>query len=122
MSEANEAVSAAAMAVMEAHLPAARKARRVAVISGAGVSSESGIPTFRGDGGLWRKFRAEELATPQAFARDPKLVWEFYDYRRGVVAEAQFDDRHRLPAAPLLLVPHECDDRAHIERLRLIGI
>ncbi len=61
-------------------------ARRVLVLTGAGVSAESGIPTFRGTGGLWRSFRAEDLATPGAFARDPRLVWEWYGWRREVVA------------------------------------
>ena len=56
----------------------------VVVLTGAGVSAESGIPTFRGAGGLWRNHRAIDLATPQAFRRDPKLVWEFYDWRRGL--------------------------------------
>lgn len=54
-----------------------RPPRRVVFFTGAGVSAESGIPTFRGAGGLWRNFRAEDLATPEAFARDPKTVWEF---------------------------------------------
>ncbi|MCO5596305.1 hypothetical protein L7F22_050366 [Adiantum nelumboides] len=49
---------------------------------GAGISAESGIPTFRGEGGLWRSWSATELATPEAFAADPSLVWEFYHYRR----------------------------------------
>lgn len=84
---------------MDEIIQVARSARRVAVIGGAGVSSESGIPTFRGEGGLWRKFRAEELATPQAFAHDPKLVWEFYDYRRGVVAEARPNPAHETIVA-----------------------
>jgi NAD-dependent deacetylase len=61
----------------------------VVALTGAGISAESGIPTFRGDGGLWRNFRAEELATPEAFARDPKLVWEWYDWRRGIIAKAE---------------------------------
>jgi NAD-dependent deacetylase len=51
------------------------QAERLVVLTGAGISVESGIPTFRGTGGLWRTFRPEELATPQAFARDPQLVW-----------------------------------------------
>jgi NAD-dependent deacetylase len=55
------------------------------VLTGAGVSAESGVPTFRGDGGLWKQYRAEELATPLAFARDPRLVWEWYGWRRGIV-------------------------------------
>ena len=64
------------------------------VLTGAGVSAESGVPTFRGAGGLWRSFRAEDLATPDAFGRDPKLVWEWYDWRRGLIAEAQPNPGH----------------------------
>jgi NAD-dependent deacetylase len=60
-------------------------ADRVCVLTGAGVSAESGVPTFRGEGGLWNNYRAEELATPQAFRRDPRLVWEWYDWRRGKI-------------------------------------
>src|SRR5215216_3869419 len=62
-----------------------RDADRVVALTGAGVSAESGVPTFRGAGGLWKEFRAEDLATPQAFARDPRLVWEWYGWRREVV-------------------------------------
>lgn len=58
----------------------------VAVLTGAGVSAESGIPTFRGEGGLWRDFRPEELATPEAFRRDPALVWQWYNWRRELIA------------------------------------
>jgi hypothetical protein len=57
----------------------------VAVLTGAGISAESGVPTFRGEGGLWRSYRAEDLATPHAFRRDPLLVWEWYDWRRGLI-------------------------------------
>jgi len=60
-------------------------ASRVTVLSGAGISAESGVPTFRGSGGLWRSHRAVDLATPEAFKADPKLVWEFYNYRREVL-------------------------------------
>lgn len=69
-------------------------AQSMAVLTGAGISAESGIPTFRGDGGLWRNFRAEELATPEAFARDARLVWEWYDWRRGVIHAAQPNPGH----------------------------
>src|SRR3954470_23198197 len=71
-----------------------RKPHRVVVFTGAGVSAESGIPTFRGAGGLWRNFRAEDLATPHAFARDPDLVWEWYEWRRGLVRAAQPNAAH----------------------------
>lgn len=81
------------------------KARRIAVLTGAGVSAESGIPTFRGLGGLWNGRDPMSLATPQAFADDPALVWEFYNFRRDLVAKAEpnpahlalaeFADRHR---------------------------
>ena len=74
------------------------RASRVTVLAGAGLSAESGIPTFRGTGGLWRQFRAEELATPQAFARDPKLVWEWYDWRRVRIAQAGPNPGHRALA------------------------
>ncbi len=61
-----------------------RDAESVFCVTGAGISAESGIPTFRGEGGLWEGFRAEELATPQAFDRDPELVWRWYRWRLGV--------------------------------------
>lgn len=70
------------------------QARRVTALTGAGISAESGIPTFRGAGGLWRTYKPEELATPQAFARDPKLVWEWYDWRRGLIAAAEPNPGH----------------------------
>ncbi|HEU0121938.1 MAG TPA: NAD-dependent deacylase [Bryobacteraceae bacterium] len=63
-------------------------ASRIAVLTGAGVSAESGVPTFRGPGGLWRNYRPEDLATPAAFARNPELVWEWYLWRRARIAEA----------------------------------
>jgi NAD-dependent deacetylase len=75
------------------------RAARLTVITGAGVSAASGIPTFRGPGGLWREFRPEQLATPEAFARDPKLVWEWYAWRRGLVAAAEPNRAHEVLAA-----------------------
>jgi NAD-dependent deacetylase len=75
-----------------------RDASSIAVLTGAGVSAESGVPTFRGNTqsnqGLWKQYRAEDLATPGAFARDPKLVWEWYDWRRGLIAEAKPNPGH----------------------------
>src|ERR1700676_3796901 len=70
-------------------------ASSTAVLTGAGISAESGIPTLRGPSGLWREYRPEDLATPEAFARDPKLVWEWYDWRRGLIAQAQPNAGHR---------------------------
>lgn len=70
------------------------EARRVAALTGAGISAESGVPTFRGPGGLWRNFRPEELATPEAFARDPLLVWEWYQWRRSKIAEVEPNAGH----------------------------
>lgn len=73
-------------------------AERIVVLTGAGVSAESGVPTFRGAGGLWKSFRAEELATPEAFARDPRLVWEWYAWRRELVARCEPNAAHRALA------------------------
>jgi NAD-dependent deacetylase len=70
-------------------------AQSVAVLTGAGISAESGIPTFRGAGGLWKNYRAEDLATPEAFARDPRLVWEWYNWRREVIAKAKPNAAHQ---------------------------
>jgi NAD-dependent deacetylase len=71
------------------------EATNVAVLTGAGISAESGVPTFRGPEGLWREYKPEDLATPEAFARDPKLVWEWYDWRRGVIAKAAPNAAHK---------------------------
>ena len=75
-----------------------RAASRVTILTGAGVSAASGSPTFRGSGGLWRQFRAEDLATPGAFARDPVLVWEWYAWRRSLVAGCQPNPAHDVIA------------------------
>jgi NAD-dependent deacetylase len=71
------------------------QANSVAVLTGAGISAESGVPTFRGAGGLWKDYKPEDLATPEAFARDPRLVWEWYDSRRQAIAKAQPNAAHR---------------------------
>jgi NAD-dependent deacetylase len=75
-----------------------RDARRVTVMTGAGVSAASGVPTFRGPGGLWRTYRPEDLATPEAFERDPALVWEWYAWRREKVASCQPNAAHTVLA------------------------
>ena len=68
------------------------------VLTGAGISAESGVPTFRGSGGLWRSYRAEDLATPEAFARDPRLVWEWYGARRDAMASCEPNAAHHAIA------------------------
>lgn len=85
--------------VIEAAASCLRDARSLIVLTGAGVSAESGVPTFRGSGGLWRNYRAEDLATPEAFARDPRLVWEWYDWRRSVLADCRPNPAHEVIAA-----------------------
>ena len=75
-----------------------RDARRLTILTGAGVSAASGVPTFRGPGGLWKQYRAEDLATPEAFARDPALVWEWYDWRRQRVAACEPNAAHHVIA------------------------
>ncbi len=75
-----------------------RGASSVLVLTGAGVSAESGVPTFRGEGGLWRSHRPEDLATPEAFHRDPRLVWEWYGWRRDLVSRCAPNPGHRALA------------------------
>ena len=76
-----------------------RAARAVSVLTGAGVSAASGVPTFRGNDGLWRNYRAMELATPEAFADDPQTVWEWYAWRRGLISACQPNAAHHVLAA-----------------------
>ena len=72
---------------------------RITVMTGAGVSAASGVPTFRGPGGLWKDFRPELLATTEAFQRDPRLVWEWYDSRRQVLSRTTPNRAHEVLAA-----------------------
>ncbi|MBN1254897.1 MAG: NAD-dependent deacylase [Deltaproteobacteria bacterium] len=80
-------------------------AKKIVVLTGAGISAESGVPTFRGEEGLWKQYRAEELATPHAFEANPKLVWEWYDWRRGIIGKAQPNPGHLAIAEMERLFP-----------------
>jgi NAD-dependent deacetylase len=71
-----------------------KDAKSVAVFTGAGISAESGVPTFRGEDGLWKKFRPEELANFDAFMRNPDLVWEWYKYRKQIIANIKPNPGH----------------------------
>ncbi|MGJ4753500.1 SIR2 family NAD-dependent protein deacylase [Leptospira kmetyi] len=71
-----------------------QKLKKITAIVGAGVSAESGIPTFRGPDGLWKNFRAEDLATPEAFSKNPKLVWEWYLWRRNIIESKRPNPGH----------------------------
>lgn len=83
-----------------------RAAQRVAVLTGAGMSAESGVPTFReAQTGLWARYRAEELATPEAFRRNPRLVWEWYTWRRELISAAQPNPGHLALAEMELRFP-----------------
>lgn len=95
-----------------------RGASRVAILTGAGISAESGLPTFRGPGGWWRSYRAEDLATPEAFERDPQLVWEWYRHRRAQVQQHLPNAGHTALAkmqrrAGHLTLITQCVDRYH---------
>jgi NAD-dependent deacetylase len=89
---------------------------RILVLTGAGVSAESGIPTFRGKDGYWRNLDPAKLATPEAFERDPKLVWEWYRERRQRISDAQPNAAHKAIAKlaqhadEFLLVTQNVDD------------
>src|SRR5512135_597902 len=93
------------------------QARRIAVLTGAGVSAESGIPTFRGLEGLWRGRDPMRLATPQAFAADPALVWEFYNWRCDLVARAEPNAAHRALAELAGRTPHFVLITQNVDRL-----
>ena len=84
--------------VPERILNSLRQARRVCVLTGAGVSAESGVPTFRGAGGIWEKYDYRKLATPQGFLDDPRLVWEWYQLRQVEIAKAKPNPAHKVIA------------------------
>jgi len=81
-------------------------AKSIVVLTGAGVSAESGVPTFRdAQTGLWSNFNPEDLATPRAFRRNPRLVWEWYEWRRKLVAEAKPNSAHAALAEMEKILP-----------------
>lgn len=71
-----------------------QSSKAVAILTGAGISAESGVPTFRGKEGLWNKFRPEELATMEAFLQNPKIVWEWYECRRELMSKVKPNPAH----------------------------
>jgi NAD-dependent deacetylase len=71
-----------------------RQAKSPFVLTGAGISAESGVPTFRGADGLWKNHAATDLATPQAFQRNPALVWEWYHWRQALISKAEPNPAH----------------------------
>ena len=93
--------------------------RHLVILTGAGVSAESGVPTFRGAGGFWRTYQAQDLATPEAFHQNPSLVWEFYHYRREVMgskspnpahsAIAEIEDRFRGQGREVVVITQNID-------------
>src|SRR5579871_5443786 len=83
---------------VERVVEALRNARRVLVHTGAGISAESGIPTFRGKDGWWKLRNPQELATLEAFTSDPRFVWEWYEHRRATIAQAEPNPAHRMLA------------------------
>jgi NAD-dependent deacetylase len=86
-------------AFAEGLISALRDAERIVALTGSGISAESGVPTFReAQTGLWERYDPQELATPEAFAHDPRLVWEWYEWRRHLVAEARPNPGHRALA------------------------
>src|SRR5580700_4748135 len=87
------------LSMLEAACMAVRNASRIAVLTGAGVSAESGISTFRSNDGFWQNRRFEDLATPQGFARDPKFVWQWYEERRRAIAATRPNAGHEALAA-----------------------
>ncbi len=81
------------------------QAQKVVVLTGAGISAESGVPTFRGADGIWQHYRATDLATPEAFARDPELVWSFYNWRRDLISRVTENRAHQALVTLEQIVP-----------------
>ncbi|CAL8090333.1 unnamed protein product [Orchesella dallaii] len=105
---------------MKAFREIVKKSKHVVILTGAGISAESGVPTFRGAGGLWRKYQAQSLASPPAFLKNPGLVWEFYHYRRELVltktpnnahvAIADFEKRMEKDGKKVVVITQNVDE------------
>jgi NAD-dependent deacetylase len=87
------------MTILQDTIKAIQHSKKIVVLTGAGISAESGVPTFRGNEGLWKNFRPEELATPFAFQNNPKLVWEWYDWRRNLIKPLKPNAGHDVIAS-----------------------
>jgi NAD-dependent protein deacetylase/lipoamidase len=98
-----------------------KNAERVAVLTGAGISAESGVPTFRGADGLWKNYQVTDLATPDAFARDPKLVWEFYNWRRRLISGVNENPAHRALVELERLIPRFTLITQNVDGLHLLA-
>lgn len=99
-------------------IEALRKAERMVFFTGAGVSAESGLPTFRdAQTGLWAQYRPQDLATPEAFARDPEMVWRWYQWRRRVHADVAPNPAHRAIAAFEARLPQTALVTQNVDRL-----
>lgn len=97
-------------------------ASRIVVFSGAGMSAESGVPTFRGPDGLWKNFRPEQLATPSAFAADARLVWEWYDWRRRLVSACAPNPGHIAVATAQVASDGQIQAQGQIQAPRRIQV
>lgn len=91
MNQISSSIKPADLESFTAHL---QSSDRILALLGAGLSASSGLPTFRGAGGLWRSHEATSLATPEAFDENPGLVWQFYSYRRRMALQAQPNKAH----------------------------
>jgi NAD-dependent deacetylase len=94
-----------------------RAAQSIVAFTGAGISAESGVPTFRGDDGIWKKFKPEELANMNAFMKNPALVWEWYSHRRTVIGQTEPNAGHRALVRLEALVPHVAVITQNIDNL-----
>lgn len=96
-----------------------RNVSRAAVLTGAGMSAESGVPTFRGQEGLWRKFRPEELATMEAFMANPKIVWEWYNWRRELMNKVGPNPGHLALVDLEKVFDHFCVITQNVDNLHI---